>query len=386
MRQGDEFDMRIEQGRWTGPDGWRWSRSNGGLASPQLVLYFGAREILASGERYGELRARYPDAHLLGCSTGGEILNDDVFDDSVVAVAVRFDKTRLKLAATMARGIDDSSRIGHELGEALKAPDLRAVFLLSDGLRVNGSELVAGINSVVPARIPITGGMAGDGSHFSTTLVGADAAPISGQIAALGLYGSHIAIGHGSVGGWDEFGPQRTVTRSQGNVLYELDGEPALKLYKTYLGDEAQNLPGSALLFPLRVSTAAGSNNDVVRTIVAVDEDAQSMTFAGNVPEGYTAQLMRGNFENLIDGAGLAAEAATLDTAGDQLAILISCIGRKLLLGQRISDEVEVVRDSFGGHMPQIGFYSYGEISPHAASGMCELHNQTMTVTVLAET
>ena len=378
--------MHIQQSYWTSAEGWHSAPEGDRPVAPQLVLFFGSRELLASGERYRELRAQYPDAHLLGCSTGGEILDEDVFDDTVVVAAIEFEKTRLKLASAVAAAEKSSADIGRELGAALNGPDLRGIFVLSDGTQVNGSALVAGIAEIVPAEIPVTGGLAGDGDHFDTTVVGADYEPEAGRVAALGFYGSHLAIGHGSIGGWDEFGPQRIVTRAEENVLYELDGQPALDLYKTYLGDEAENLPGSALLFPLKVRPTPDSKNDVVRTIVAIDEEKRSMTFAGDVPEGYTAQLMRANFENLIDGAAAAAELAAVTAGGDKLAILISCIGRKLLLGQRIGEEVEVVRETLGGELPQIGFYSYGEISPHSVSGMCELHNQTMTVTVLSET
>lgn len=378
--------MRIEQRFWTETDGWHPVHGAGHAAAPQLVLYFGSRRALADGARYREMRARYPDAHLLGCTTGGEILDDEVFDDTVVAVALEFEKTRLKLASALKQAGQSSTEIGRALGEALAAPDLRGVFMLSDGTRINGSKLVEGMTGIVPDGVPVTGGLAGDGADFALTLVGADCEPEAGRVAALGLYGDAVAIGHGSIGGWDDFGPMRIVTRSDENVLYELDGRPALDLYKSYLGEEAQNLPGSALLFPLKVRPTPESNNDVVRTIVGIDEDEHSMTFAGNVPEGYTAQLMRGNFENLIDGAAAAADMAKAQAnGGGGLAILISCIGRKLLLGQRIGEEVEAVHDSLGIRMPQIGFYSYGEISPHAASGMCELHNQTMTITVLSE-
>ncbi len=379
--------MRVEQGCWTEADGWRPVPGTDRVESPQLVLYFAAPGTMESGKCYAELRKTYPDAHLLGCTTGGEILGDEVLDESVVAAAVQFEKTRIKLASVAVASSPDSTAAGRELGELLMKSDLQGVFVLSDGTQVNGSDLVGGITGVVGKDVPVTGGLAGDGPNFEVTRVGADDNPEVGRIAALGFYGSSLVIGHGSIGGWDDFGPERIITRSDGNVLYELDGQPALDLYKTYLGDEADNLPGSALLFPLKVRPTPDSISDVVRTVVGVDEGERSMTFAGNVPEGYVAQLMRGNFENLIEGAAEAARIATADMGGaGKLAILISCIGRKLLLGQRIGEEVEAVQESLGAEVPQIGFYSYGEISPHAVSGRCELHNQTMTITVLAET
>jgi hypothetical protein len=379
--------MRTHQLSWNTTQGWRATGAN--YADADLVLYFGGRSALADGARYQELRAMFAKAHVMGCSTGGQIRNDDV-DDEIAAVALRFDRTRLGLACEAVPAPSHSRACGEAIGRRLAADDLAGIFVLSDGLNVNGSELVAGITGVIGPKIPLTGGLAGDGAKFEETLVGADSAPQRGQVAAVGFYGTSIRIGHGSAGGWDEFGPRRRITRSTGNVLYELDGEPALDLYERYLGEEdARGLPGTALLFPLLIRDLDRPDQDVVRTVLAVDRQARSMTFAGDMPEGWVAQLMRGNFDRLAGGAADAARQArsSLGSPSDQngIALLVSCIGRRLLMGQRIVDEVEAAGAELGSKIPRLGFYSYGEISPHGAAGVCQLHNQTMTVTTLAE-
>jgi hypothetical protein len=253
---------------------------------------------------------------------------------------------------------------------------------------VNGAKLIQGLLAGLPPDVVITGGLAGDGPDFSSTCVGLDGPPVPGVIAAIGFYGKSLAVSWGSAGGWDPFGPKRLVTRSEANVLYELDGKPALELYKRYLGDAADQLPGSALLFPLVIRPDPDSSYDVVRTIVGVDEKAQSLIFAGDIPQNWSAQLMRGVPDRLVDGALRAARQSGLGedstTDGSALALVVSCIGRKLMMGQRISDEVEIIRQECGS-VPTIGFYSYGEICPHGFTGSCTLHNQTMTITVLRE-
>lgn len=379
--------MQTHELSWTTADGWRSTGADAGRAG--LVLYFGLRAALADGTRYRELRAMFPKAHIVGCSTGGQIHNDEV-DDEIAAVALRFDRTRLRLACVPVPGPEHSRACGEAIGRTLAADDLAGIFLLSDGLKVNGSTLVAGINGVVGAKVPLTGGLAGDSASFEQTLVGADCPPASGNIAAIGFYGSAIRIGHGSAGGWDEFGPRRTITRSAGNVLHELDGEHALDLYERYLGEEdARGLPGTALLFPLLIRDPDRPDQDVVRTVLAIDREARSMTFAGDVPEGWVAQLMRGNFDRLAAGAAVAARQARTglgeDRDGHGLAVLVSCIGRRLLMDQRVMDEVEAAGAELGAKIPRVGFYSYGEISPHGAAGICQLHNQTMTVTAITE-
>jgi hypothetical protein len=260
------------------------------------------------------------------------------------------------------------------------------VFVLSDGLQVNGSELVAGLTGRLPKHVTVTGGLSGDGGRFAETLVFWDSAPAAGRVAALGLYGDRLRVGYGSLGGWDPFGPERMITRSCGNVLYALDGQSALDLYKRYLGESAAGLPATGLLFPLALRTRE-DQTPVVRTILAVDEGAQSMTFAGDVPEGAYARLMKANFERLIDGAAGAARTSyeAIGWVPPELAILISCVGRKMVLRQRTEEEVEGVRGVLGPGTVLTGFYSYGEISPFNPSARCELHNQTMTVTTLSE-
>jgi len=336
------------------------------------------------------LQKMFPAAHILGCSTGGQINNNDIVDDEIIAAAIGFNATRLKLIRQDIAEAKQSRQCGEAIGRALSSDDLAGIFVLSDGLTVNGSELVSGLVSAVGPDIPLTGGLAGDGADFAETLVGGDCVPQARTVVGLGFYGSAIRIGHGSAGGWDLFGPKRQVTRSVGNVLFELDGQAALDLYERYLGPEdSKGLPGSALLFPIQVHDSEHPDSAVVRTVLAVDHEARSMTFAGDVPQGWTAQLMRGIFDRLAEGAADAAHQAntSLDAQpGDhRVAILISCIGRRLLMGQRTSEETEAAAAVLGADTLKIGFYSYGEISPHAKSGICELHNQTMTVTSFAE-
>jgi hypothetical protein len=355
--------MRVQQIIWNKRSGWTAAKEEMGKAS--LVLYFGTRAGLACGTRYDELRSMFPAAHILGCSTGGQINNNDVSDDDIVAAAISFDGTRLRLCREDICDPRRSRDYGEAIGRALQSDDLAGVFVLSDGLNVNGSELVAGISKIIGPKIPLTGGLAGDGADFKETLVGGDCAPRGRTIVGIGFYGSAIRVGHGSAGGWDLFGPRRQVTKSVGNVLFELDGEPALDLYERYLGpEESKGLPGSALLFPIQVYDMQSPDSAVVRTVLAIDRETRAMTFAGDVPQGWTAQLMRGNLDRLAAGAADAARQARSRMAtqeSDQcLSILVSCIGRRLLMGQRTIEEVEAAGAELGPDTLRLGFYSYG--------------------------
>lgn len=379
--------MQISYLRWNRHGA--WDAPTPPHADAQLVLYFGDTDLLAGGKPFEALRRQFPDAVVAGCSAGSVIGGADVLDAEAVAVAVCFAHTTVRACAYPIGDAARSLECGARLGEALAGPGLAGVLVLSDGLLVNGSELVRGLEASLGASVPIAGGLAGDGARFGRTVVGVDAVPADGTIAVVGLYGGALRIAQSAAGGWDAFGPPRRVTRSERNVLYELDGRPALELYERYLGDEAAGLPGTALLYPLRIWQDASPDHDLVRTVLAIDRANKTMTFAGDVPTGWSAQLMRGVQGRLVAGAALAARQACERVSGrpdgTRLALLVSCVGRRLLMGQRTAEEVEAVDEALGAGTTAVGFYSYGELGRRGTVGRCELHNQTMTVTVLEE-
>jgi hypothetical protein len=378
--------MKTAQYQWSHSGGWTPNLPDLTVEQHGIVFVFGARPLIQAGELVSELRGHFKGTAILGCSTSGEIVGDTVVDDSVIATAVEFEHTRLRTASAKIGKARSSYEVGQELARQLNDPSLCHVFVLSDGLNVNGSDLARGLASCVSEGVSITGGLSGDGSYFTETWVIDAEAAGPRRIAAVGLYGDNLRVGYGSMGGWKPFGPLRTITRAEGNVLYELDRHSALELYKRYLGEHAVQLPASGLLFPI-VVTGVDGGEGVVRTVLSVNEQEGSMTFAGDIPQGGTAQLMKTNVDDLVDGATAAAEASLTGLGGQQpeFALLVSCVGRKLVMKQRVEEEVEAIRDVFGADAKMAGFYSYGELSPFRQGGECRLHNQTMTITALTE-
>ena len=351
----------------------------------QLVLAFGDRTLIGQEGIRQQLESAFPSAEIIGCTTSGEIHNVELYTDSISLTAIEFENTPIQVVDQNVQDFENSAALAKSLMADLPTQDLKHVFILSDGQLVNGSDLINGISELLPEDVMATGGLAGDGFDFNQTMVWRNQDACEGKVILVGFYGSAIEVGHGHLGGWKTFGPDRRITKSEANVLYEIDGQPALQLYKSFLGKYAAELPASALLFPLAL-TLPGEKEAVVRTILSVDQENQSMTFAGNMPEGAICQLMRANYENLVDGAHGAANLALtkFENMAPDLAILISCVGRRLVLDQRTEEELEVVADVLG-HCPMAGFYSYGEISPLVKLGRCGLHNQTMTITLLSE-
>ena len=349
-----------------------------------LVLAFAQRTLLEETLPYEKLKKRYPNAEIVLCSTSGQISNNCDVEKNIVVTAISFNKTSIKTAQIDILKNNNIDDLGKKIKEHLLAPDLKSILILSEGTYVNGTELINELIKQTEKSIPIFGGLAGDEYSFEKTIVGLNADATSGKIVAVGFYGNHIHFGYGSEGGWGDFGPEREVTQSKKNVLYKIGDRYALDLYKEYLGKYAEELPGSSLYFPLSMKENIDST-PVVRTILSIDEENKSMTFAGNIPEGSYVRLMKGNVDKLIDASSNAALKTVKENQKSQLAFLVSCVGRRIVLGERVTEELEVVKEIFGENTILCGFYSYGEISPTLKNVACELHNQTMTIATIFE-
>lgn len=371
--------MQTIQIRWDAEGGWPavpdW------VAQADGVLVFGDGPYFQSPACYEALRTLFPAAHIFGCSSAGNVLGTEISDGDVVATAFRLERSSVKMVSVDLKDGKDAECVGKQIMSALQGESLKHVLVLSDGLQANGSELARGLNQ---AEVHVTGGLAGDGTRFGETWVMADAPACKGRVAAIGFYGD-VSVRSGCFAGWEDFGAERVVTRSTGNVVYEIDNQPALDLYKKYLGELAAELPASGLRFPISIQQDK-SSRPLIRTLLAVDENSRSLTFAGDVPQGYLCKLMRTNLDGLIESAGMAAQAAHSgggETNG--LCMVVSCVGRRLVMGQLTEEELEIVQDTLGENTAITGFYSYGELAPFSDVMLCQLHNQTMTLTSIYE-
>ena len=375
--------MKINQAMRTKSGSWQFMQDTP-LNNP-LVLVFGDRMLLEDQGIYEEIRGFYPEGEIVFGSTSGEILETRVYEETLTLTAIEFEKSEFKVISRNIKDFVDIQKMGAELASAFDTEQLRHLFVVSDGSFVNGSGLIEGLEQAEGFNATITGGLCGDGARFEKTLTSHNENPKQGEVVAIGLYGETLEVSYANYGGWTTFGPERQITRSEGNVLFEIDGQPALDLYKTYLGEKAGELPQAALLYPLSVQSVEGEE-PLVRTILNIDEEQNSMILAGDVPQGSRVQLMMSTMDDIAEGASNAAEYAMRDRANEpELALLVSCIGRKLVLAQRTEEEIEEVKDVIGSKAAIAGFYSYGEMAPFAGRNACQLHNQTMTLTLLSE-
>ena len=376
------------------------ARSNGVLSDgawprlaefePHLVLVFGSSLHFKNPGLGPILKKAFPGSSLLGCSTAGEIVREGALDGQLVLTALRFREPAIRCASVPLPSMEDSRTAGRSLGERLAAEHpagaLHGVLLLGPGVQINGSAVIEGLTEAVGPQVPVCGALAGDDGHFVRTFTLCEDRISDREIVAVGFYGNGIELRTSSAGGWIPFGPVRRITRARDNVLYELDGESALEVYRRYLGPWAKDLPASGLLFPISLLETEAHESGLIRTLLGIHEPSGSLILAGDVPEGTLAQLMHADTRSLVEGAETAARAAMDGGRPADLALLFSCVGRKLVMGGRVDEEVDAVVRSFEGAPIVAGFYSYGEIGPYRNRLECKLHNQTMTVTLVRET
>jgi hypothetical protein len=378
--------MKIIQANKLTRGGWSYIQEKSKLLNP-LVLVFGNRFLLANSEVLQDIRNEFPYEDLVFGSTSGEISGSRVNDDSISVVAIEFEKSSFVVKRENILNYNkDAKKLGEYLYGQMPKENLKHLFVLSEGSFVNGSSLISGLETNMDnAGLSITGGMCGDDARFEKTLASYKEDPKEGEVVLIGFYGSTLEVSYASYGGWIPFGPERVITKSVANVLYEIDDQPAVDLYKKYLGDKSSELPQASLLYPLNV-TPDGKKEPVVRTILNIDNDTQSMILAGDVPVNSRVQLMMASVDGIAQGANTAAKYGMKNrTTAPELALLVSCIGRKLVMSQRVEEEIEHVREVIGQQVPIAGFYSYGEMAPFNGETACELHNQTMTLTLISE-
>ncbi|MFP5439300.1 MAG: FIST signal transduction protein [Bacteroidia bacterium] len=377
--------MRVIQAHYTSQNSWHYLNTRQELKKP-LVLVFASRLLLDDQSVLKEITTEFPYNDIVYVSTAGEILDENLYENSVTVTAIEFEKISFRITtAHISDFNDNATEMAKSLCNALPAGDLKHLLVFASGNFLNGSALVEGFEELAEMNLPITGGLSGDDSRFEKTVAGYNTPPQEGIAVIVGLYGGNPEITYASLGGFQPLGPNRLVTKADKNVVYEIDGKPALDLYKAYLGDRVMQKMESLLAFPLQVA-APGKKFHAVRTVLQIDTEDGSIVLAGNCPEGSQVQLLMASVNGIIDGATEAArQASATRKAKPEFALLVSCMGRKAIMGMRIEEELEIVRELLGPETAMAGFYSYAEIAPFYGSSVCELHNQTLTLTLISE-
>ena len=376
--------MKIIQAFKNGDENWYYLQEKVPLQNP-LVLVFGNRYLLEDENIIKNIREEFTYENIVFGSTSGEILDGSFQDNSISVTAIELENTTFVIERENISNFNmQSNLLGEKLLVKLPKEKLKHLFVLSDGL-LDGSKLIEGLENNLSNTIAITGGLCGDDARFEKTVTSFNDNPKTGEVVLIGLYGETLEISYASAGGWFPFGPERKITKSKGNIIFEIDNKPALDVYKNHLAHRAIGLPSASLSFPLNV-TYENKNQAVVRTILDIDESQNSLILAGDAPENSKVQLLMASVDAIIDGAQLATQLAMKNRKKKaEIAILVSCIGRKFVMNNRVGEEIEYVKESLGASTLITGFYSYGQIAPFDGNDYANLHNQTMTVTLISE-
>lgn len=374
--------MKIEQRILSRETGWRTCASTSAGGMPQLAFAFGPRAMIEDPDLMMRLRDTYPRTPIVWASGAGEFADSEISDDQLILTGITFEHATVQCIARIVADRSESHRVGCDVVRELLAPDLVHIFVLCDGLLVNGSHLVDGMRETLPAHVSVTGGLAGDGMDFYRSIVGLNADIGIRRVVAIGFYGSRLQVGHGCCSGWSPYGDECVVTRSEDNLLFELDGKPALERYCEQHGADATADPLATMHFPVHMMDAEAAA--VVRASHMIDRETGVIEFAGEMPTGARVRFLQASPDDLISGAVAAAEQ-TLALGTPELVLCIDCIGRRVVLGANAAREVSRVRGTYPSSSVFTGFYSYGEIAPSDGEAGCQFHNQTMTITTLRE-
>jgi hypothetical protein len=376
--------MKILQASKNGNENWRYLQEKTLLNNP-IVLVFGNRYLLEEETVIKEIKKEFSYENLVFASTSGEILDGSMHDNSISVTAIELENSTYVIERENSSNFNGQiNLLGEALLEKFPKEKLKHLFVLADGM-LDGSKLIEGLERNLSKTISITGGMCGDDARFEKTLSSYNDNPKTGEVVLIGLYGDTLEVTFASAGGWFPFGPERKITKSKDNIVFEIDNKPALEVYKNHLAHRAIGLPSASLSFPLNV-TYEGKKQAVVRTILAVDESQHALILAGDAPENSKVQLLMASVDALIDGAQNATELAVQNREKKaEIALLVSCIGRKLVMNKRVGEETEYVKESLDECTLITGFYSYGQIAPFNGNDYTNLHNQTMTVTLISE-
>jgi len=352
---------------------------------PDLILIFVSPNF-SNLKLLKQYKLIYPDSIVTGCTTAGEIEDISVHFGSAVITGVKFSNAKVVYNEVRVFSPKDSEAAGKELIEKFDHEGLKHIYVISEGLNVNASDLVSGLKSYTSPNFSITGGLAADGYKAQKTFVLTnDFVFEQNVIVAIGFYGEDLKVGFGVLEGLNSLGVDRIITKSEKNVVYEIDEEPALDLISRLLGT-TNNVSDSIMLLPLSVREKV-TDRDVIRSIKGFDKIENSITFTGNMPEGSYVRLMRTNIDRLINAAEGAAEVSIepIGNTHTDLCLVTSCVGRRRFFKELVEEEIVAVRDVIGEDATITGFYSYGEISPIISSTVCDLHNQSIVVTSFSE-
>jgi len=342
--------------------------------APTLAFVFSS--VVHNLEDLKAAFAKY-NIEVFGASSSGEILNDEVHEESIAVMLLDISREAFRLNVFDGEG-KTSSDVGQGVAEwARPIYENPAIMLMSAGLHADGQQLVKGVIDNMEHQVPLFGCLAGDDLSFKETFVFNASQVIANGAVALIFDQNAIELQGLAVCGWKGIGTPKTVTKATGNIVYEIDDEPALDMYNKYLkiGDD----PGLAGEYPLLL--IRDDDSVVLRAVMGVNED-KSIVYAGTVPEGAKVKFSMPPGSEIIDLAIEQMSEFNQQIPSSNAIVLFSCKARHVALGPMVEDEISGIHKLW--NVPMVGFFTYGEIGP-VPQGQCDFHNHTLVPVLIQE-
>ncbi len=364
-----------------------WSKSFPDLDSENtLIVVFAAHEYCDSPQPLEELCNAFPQSKIIGCSTPVVVCDGALLEGAISVGIIRFKHTQIRLSYASVQAFEESRTAGQNLGKHLADAGLKGVLIFSDGVTTEATDLVRGLQEILPPNVTIAGGLA-SGHTLDDTWILCDGELKRFHACAVGLIGNTVELTRATGGGWRLIGAECKATRTSGRTLFELDGEPAKDVYQRQVGsDVGFGLRKSATRYPLTVRLPS-LEMQIVRDVNSIDEESGAIELAGDIPEGVIVQVMTTTEDEILDGVDEAIErmrSKTILPQNNALAVCVSCAGRRTVLLEKTSEEAALAHDGLGHGIHQIGMYAFGEIST-TSSGPPHVHNETITIGLIRE-
>ncbi|MGJ8686104.1 MAG: FIST signal transduction protein [Spongiibacteraceae bacterium] len=318
----------------------------------------------------------WPKLQLIGCTTDGEVSSVLAFQQDSVTLMLFCADNSIQISAGIGRDVSSDAAISTKSAITQATHTLtksvRLCIAVPESLAVNSKDILDGLANALPEGVPVVGGLAADRWQFDTTYQFHGRSLYSNTVPVL-LFSGALRCAHGVASGWQPLGNPGTVTRSETNTVYEIDGKPALSYYRDYLGEHE---PSSN--YPLAVFTE-GEQFYLRAPSGEFDLDTGSVNFFAEVPQGAKVQMSQSNRDNILAASRESMRQAIAAYGPDEptAALYFSCASRRQLLGTRTHEEYEQARDSIGIDVPSCGFYTNGEISPMELGAPTHFHNET---------
>lgn len=348
---------------------------------PDWVLVFFSATLNPEHVTAGLAQSLPKDTPLIGCSSYAEINRLTALTHSVSLLGSRRSTLRAKTVA-----LPSDNHTAFEMGQlagrelAPFHPDL--LILVPDVLTINATQALRGVQSILGRHFPIIGGAAADNGDFARTFLLHNGTLQGSGLVGLALKGP-LRLETAARSGYIPLSTPRTVTAMENeNILLELDGRPALDVYREFLGPRADEMPHVSVEFPIgTIPPGMKEAPALTRAVFKIDEQRRALILGGDIPTGEQLRILGASRKDVLAGAREAAEQAHQALPDADFALFFSCMSRKLALGPHYEEECKSALSLLPPEMPKLGFYTFGELSPR--HGISEHHESTFTVALI---